>query len=114
MADPTNNGVLLGEVTAGDGGALRQLRVRVAFERMDTRLLHAGVVRKTPDELQVTPNDRGRWRVCGLARGSDVNASITRAGVTVQQTVRINASQPFTRIRLALPAAKDSVPNDRR
>jgi len=114
VADPTNNGVLLGEVTAGDGGALRQLRVRVAFERMDTRLLHAGVVRKTPDELQVTPNDRGRWRVCGLARGSDVNASITRAGVTVQQTVRINASQPFTRIRLALPAAKDSVPNDRR
>lgn len=114
VADPTNDGVLLGEVAAGDVGALRQLRVRIAFERLDTRLLRAGVIRKTPDELQVTPDERGRWRVCGLARGSDVTASVTRAGATIQQTVRIDAFRPFTRIRLELPAVRDSLTIDRR
>jgi hypothetical protein len=113
VADPTNDGVLLGEVTAVEKGAFRQLRVRITFERLDTRLLRAGVVRKTPDELQVTPDERGRWRVCGLARGSDVTASIMRAGTTIRQTVRLDAFRPFTRIRLDLPAAKDSVTIDR-
>lgn len=110
VADPTNNGVLVGDVITGDAGALRQLRVRLEFDRLDTRLLRAGVVRKTPDALQVMPNERGRWRVCGLARGSDVTASVTREGTTIRQTVRIDALRPFTRIRLELPAARDSLP----
>jgi hypothetical protein len=114
VADPTNNGVLMGEVVAGDTGALRQLKVRLVFDRLDTRALRAGVVRKTLDELQVVPNERGRWRVCGLARGSDVTASITRAGTTIRQTVRIDALRPFTRIRLELPAVSDSLPAGRR
>ncbi len=114
VADPTNNGVLFGEVITGDAGTLRQLRVRLVFERLDTRLLRAGVVRKIPDELQVVPNERGRWRVCGLARGSDVTASITRAGTTIRQTVRIDALRPFTRIRLELPVVSDSLPVGRR
>ncbi len=114
VADPTNNGVLVGEVIAGDANALRQLRVRLVFDRLDMRLLRAGVVRKQPDELQVVPNEHGRWRVCGLARGSDVTASITREGTTIRQTVRIDALRPLTRMRLELPVVRDTLPTGQR